>query len=177
MNLDEKFTDLADTVSSAVGRWPVTAAAVSGLVLWLALGPIMRFSDAWQLAANTPTTWLELFLGFLACAAANRLERRNHILQQQQQQTLDALARTETQNHQLLERVAALEERQATHYRETARDHSAMLHGIYVLVRELHAAQVPGGAPTSPPDTPTEPPGRLAPVIVPTTDPASPQAA
>jgi low affinity Fe/Cu permease len=37
----------------------------------------MGWSDTWQLLINTPTTVVELFLGFLTLAAANRVEKRN----------------------------------------------------------------------------------------------------
>lgn len=44
----------------------------------------MKWSDSWQLMANTPTTWLELFIGFWILAASNRLETRNNDLANQQ---------------------------------------------------------------------------------------------
>lgn len=78
IDLDERFTDLADTISTAVGRYPASILALVALVIWLGLGPVFHFSDTWQLIANTPTTWVELFLGFFACAATNRAERNLH---------------------------------------------------------------------------------------------------
>lgn len=46
------------------------------LLVWLALGPVMHFSDSWQLSANTPTTWIELFLAITTLYVGNRIERR-----------------------------------------------------------------------------------------------------
>lgn len=75
LDFDERFTDMADRVSTAVGRYPATIVAVIALICWIATGPAFHWSDTWQLIANTPTTWIELFLGFFACAATNRAER------------------------------------------------------------------------------------------------------
>ncbi len=79
-SLNERFTQLADLVSEAMGQWWVTAISLVAVLGWLALGPVMRWSDSWQLLINTPTTVLELFIGFLLAAAANRSERRNREL-------------------------------------------------------------------------------------------------
>lgn len=77
MNVDERFTNISDIVSEAVGKWWVTACSVLIVAIWLITGPFFHFSDTWQLLINTPTTVLEMWLGFLCCAAANRVEKRN----------------------------------------------------------------------------------------------------
>lgn len=74
--MNEKFVYLSEIVSEQMGNWRVTFIALIALVLWIGLGPLMHYSDTWQLIANTPTTWLELFIGFLLAAAANRSEKR-----------------------------------------------------------------------------------------------------
>ncbi len=73
--LDERFTDLSDIVSEQGGRWPTTLAAILAVGAWGAAGPAMHFSDTWQLLINTPTTVIELFLGFLSLASTNRVQR------------------------------------------------------------------------------------------------------
>lgn len=78
--LNERFTDLADTVSQKIGEWPITAFAIFCLCAWIVLGLPLHWSDTWQLIANTPTTWVELFLGFLCAAATNRAEKHLHAL-------------------------------------------------------------------------------------------------
>lgn len=78
--LDEKFTGIADRVSEGMGKWQVTAVSVVIVALWLAAGPFFHFSDTWQLMVNTPTTILEMWVGFLLAAAANRAEKRNRML-------------------------------------------------------------------------------------------------
>lgn len=75
--LNARFTDLADQVSAGMGDWRTTLFAIACLILWIAIGPLFHWSDTWQLIANTPTTWAELFIGFLLAAAANRAERHS----------------------------------------------------------------------------------------------------
>lgn len=81
--MNDRFTRLADAVSEGMGYWWVSALALIAVLAWLAAGPMMGFSDTWQLAINTPTTIAELFIGFLLAAAANRAERRNRDLMEQ----------------------------------------------------------------------------------------------
>ena len=76
-SIDERFTDMADIVSEAAGRWRTFAVCLVLFFIWLGAGPSMGWSDTWQLIANTPTTWAELALGLFTLAAANRVEKRN----------------------------------------------------------------------------------------------------
>lgn len=78
--MDEKFTSFADRVTYYVGTWPVTVISLVIVFIWLGFGPVAHFSDSWQLWINSPTTVVELFLGFFTLAAANRVERRTHDL-------------------------------------------------------------------------------------------------
>jgi low affinity Fe/Cu permease len=98
--LNERFTEFADWVSETIGKWWVTAISLLVLFAWLALGPLMHFSDSWQLAANTPTTWIELFLGFIIAAAANRVEKRNKALQEQQMKIIRHIESTAAREEQ-----------------------------------------------------------------------------
>lgn len=82
MTLNEKFSHFADNVSEAMGRWQTTAVCLILVSIWLGFGPYANWSDSWQLWVNTPTTVVELFLGFLTLAAANRVEKRNWELHQ-----------------------------------------------------------------------------------------------
>src|SRR5262245_30158253 len=48
------------------------------IVLWLALGPFLRFSDAWQLAINTGTTIVTFLMVFLIQRVQNKDSRAIH---------------------------------------------------------------------------------------------------
>lgn len=74
--IDETYTRIADWTSEWAGRWPHFAFWFVAMLAWFALGPAMDYSNTWQLIANTPTTLVELFLGILILAAANRVEKR-----------------------------------------------------------------------------------------------------
>lgn len=106
--LDERFTDFADSVSELMGKWWVTGISVLAVLVWLAIGPFMRFSDSWQLAINTPTTVLEMWLAFILAAAANRLERRNREMLEQQNRMLEHNLWMHQRQLDLLERVDEL---------------------------------------------------------------------
>ena len=86
--VDERFTDFADRVSEAMGRWRTSALCLVLIAIWGAFGPYTGYSDSWQLWVNTPTTIVELFLGLFTLAAANRVEKRNWQLHQQMARTL-----------------------------------------------------------------------------------------
>ena len=86
--VDERFTDFADRVSEAMGRWRTSAFCLVLIAIWGAFGPYTGYSDSWQLWVNTPTTIVELFLGLFTLAAANRVEKRNWQLHQHMARTL-----------------------------------------------------------------------------------------
>jgi low affinity Fe/Cu permease len=100
--IDDRFTAVADTVSEAVGKWWITGGSVIAVAIWLATGPFFHWSDTWQLLINTPTTILEMWLGFLCCAAANRVEKRNWQLHQTMKLMLDHIAAlSEKEEHEI----------------------------------------------------------------------------
>lgn len=90
--LNERFTDIADWVSSAMGT-PLNIIlwflAVVAWFLLFAFNPGLQnsnFMPTWftslpfNLPLNLITTLAELFIGFLVAAAANRVERHNEEL-------------------------------------------------------------------------------------------------
>lgn len=103
--LNEKFTDIADVVSETMGRWWVAAASFIAVVIWLLSGPFFHFSDTWQLIINTPTTILEMWIGFLIAAAANRVEKHNRALQEHQEVLLEKIEKIEEQHERMLLRL------------------------------------------------------------------------
>lgn len=66
------FAEFARWSSAAVGSAGAFAAAILGCLLWAALGPYYRFSDAWQLVINTVTNLVTFVMVFLIQYSQNR---------------------------------------------------------------------------------------------------------
>src|SRR3954451_8283626 len=59
------FEKFADWVSNAVGTAGAFAIAVALTLTWALIGPLLHWSNTWQLIANTTTTivtWLMIFV-------------------------------------------------------------------------------------------------------------------
>jgi low affinity Fe/Cu permease len=82
------FTKFTDWFSEVMGTWPVFFFFVVLMLAWIGLGPVLSYSDSWQLYANTPTTWIELFLGLAVLGSANRIEKRNYQLHLQMEKLI-----------------------------------------------------------------------------------------
>jgi low affinity Fe/Cu permease len=66
------FTRFATTVSTFLGRPWIFASALGVLVLWAASGPLLGFSDTWQLIINTSTTIVTFLMVFIIQNTQNR---------------------------------------------------------------------------------------------------------
>ncbi len=62
--------------SSAVSNWagkPLTfATALLGIIIWAVLGPILNYSESWQLVVNTSTTIITFLMIFVLQNSQNR---------------------------------------------------------------------------------------------------------
>ena len=60
----------------AVSRWASSSwafgLAVMSVLIWAALGPLLHFSDGWQLTINTATTIVTFLMVFLIQSTQNR---------------------------------------------------------------------------------------------------------
>ena len=88
-SLNERFTDLADIISEGMGRWWVSVVSAILIIGWTIYcigtqGPGWWYGTFYNLPLNLVTTVIELFVGFLIAAAANRVEKRNKELQETQ---------------------------------------------------------------------------------------------
>lgn len=108
-SLNDRFTDIADKISEKLGTWQFFAFCFLMLLVWVSSGPSMHFSDTWQLVANTPTTWIELFQEIIILAAANRIEKRNRGLQEHQEVVLEKIESIEEQHDRMLNHLTELE--------------------------------------------------------------------
>lgn len=66
------FTSFTTTVSTALGRPWVFVAALGVLLLWAVSGPLLGFSDTWQLIINTSTTIITFLMVFIIQNTQNR---------------------------------------------------------------------------------------------------------
>lgn len=66
------FTRFTTTVSTWLGRPWVFMIALGVLVMWGISGPILQFSDTWQLIINTSTTIITFLMVFIIQNTQNR---------------------------------------------------------------------------------------------------------
>ncbi|HSW92383.1 MAG TPA: low affinity iron permease family protein [Patescibacteria group bacterium] len=69
---EDIFTQFTSTVSTWLGRPWVFAVALGVLILWAISGPILGFSDTWQLIINTSTTIITFLMVFVIQNTQNR---------------------------------------------------------------------------------------------------------
>jgi low affinity Fe/Cu permease len=66
------FTRFTTAVSESIGRPWVFVAALCVLILWALSGPLLGFSDTWQLIINTGTTIITFLMVFIIQNTQNR---------------------------------------------------------------------------------------------------------
>jgi low affinity Fe/Cu permease len=66
------FTRFTSAIATAMGRAWVFVAALAILVVWGISGPILGFSDTWQLIINTSTTIITFLMVFIIQNTQNR---------------------------------------------------------------------------------------------------------
>ncbi|HEY0443496.1 MAG TPA: low affinity iron permease family protein [Candidatus Limnocylindrales bacterium] len=79
----ERFRAAAQRITVAAGSWQFFVGSVVAILIWAALGPVMRFTDTWQLLVNTPTTVLTFLLGILILMEANRQAKESRIVHEE----------------------------------------------------------------------------------------------
>ena len=73
------FTRLASRTSKVLGHAWVFAAAVGVLIVWAMTGPLLGFSNTWQLIINTGTTIVTFLMVFLIQNTQNRDSAALHL--------------------------------------------------------------------------------------------------
>ena len=66
------FTRFSTSVSTWVGRPWMFVIALCALLLWAVSGPLLGFSDTWQLIINTSTTIITFLIVFIIQNTQNR---------------------------------------------------------------------------------------------------------
>jgi low affinity Fe/Cu permease len=69
------FRRVADGTAAIAGSSWVFVAMVIATAVWLALGPVFRFSNTWQLTMNTAASQLTFLIAFLLQNTQNRDSR------------------------------------------------------------------------------------------------------
>jgi low affinity Fe/Cu permease len=70
--VNDAFTSFTSAVSSAMGHPWVFIVALALLVVWALTGPLLGFSDTWQLIINTSTTIITFLMVFIIQNTQNR---------------------------------------------------------------------------------------------------------
>jgi low affinity Fe/Cu permease len=78
-SISDWFAQFAKHASSAVGSPRAFIAAAAVIAAWAIAGPVMGFSDEWQLIANTITNVVTFLIVFLIQNSQNRDSRALHL--------------------------------------------------------------------------------------------------
>lgn len=70
--MDKFFTAIASKAASWMGQPLAFILSVCAVIAWAASGPILHYSDTWQLIVNTATTVLTFLAVFLIQNSQNR---------------------------------------------------------------------------------------------------------
>jgi len=77
--MHEFFSKIASKVSEAIGSPWAFIVALAVIVVWLISGPILGFSDTWQLIINTSTTIITFLTVFLIQHTQNKNDRATQL--------------------------------------------------------------------------------------------------
>jgi len=70
--MDETFTKIASKCARVMGQPQTFIIAILLVILWGASGPLLAYSDTWQLIVNTATTVMTFLAVFLIQNSQNR---------------------------------------------------------------------------------------------------------
>ena len=70
--MEKLFTNIANRVAHAAGKPVAFMTCCLVIVVWATTGPLLGFSDTWQLIINTGTTIVTFLMVFLIQNAQNR---------------------------------------------------------------------------------------------------------
>lgn len=105
------FDRFASTATRWAGSPPAFGCAVLVIAGWLILGPVFRYSDAWQLIVNTGTTIITFLMVFLLQQSQNKDSVAMHVkldeLLSSQRAADNALIGIENASEEELQRLAA----------------------------------------------------------------------
>ena len=113
------FDRAAAHIARLMGHPSAFAVACLIILIWAATGPLLGFSDTWQLVINTSTTIVTFLMVFLI---QNTQNRDSHALHLKIDELLRALDAADTRLVDLEERSEQELERLSEHYKTLAAD-------------------------------------------------------
>lgn len=106
--LNDAFTGFTSQAAKAMGHAWVFIAALAILVIWALSGPLLGFSDTWQLIINTSTTIITFLMVFIIQNTQNRdnlaVNLKLDVMMKDMGITQDDLIEAEEKSDQRLER-------------------------------------------------------------------------
>ena len=116
------FDRAATYIARLMGHPAVFAIACLVIMIWGAMGPLLGYSDTWQLVINTSTTIVTFLMVFLI---QNTQNRDSHALHLKIDELLRALDAADTRLVDLEERSEQELEKLRQHYKAIAADPTA----------------------------------------------------
>lgn len=112
----DRFNRISDRLNVALGSLEAVAISVLIVVVWALVGPLVEFSDTWQLVINTGTTVVTFWMVFVLQNSQNRNARAVHL-------KLDEIIRaTNAARNELIDAEEATEDEVEHREREFRRD-------------------------------------------------------
>jgi low affinity Fe/Cu permease len=79
MSVRDRFARFSRRISNMVGSPHAFVIALGCIMLWAALGPVVGFSDTWQLVINTGTTIATFLVVFMIQSTQNKDSKAIHL--------------------------------------------------------------------------------------------------
>jgi low affinity Fe/Cu permease len=77
--MNERFSRFAAVAAYWTGHWSAFTLSVLLVLIWGVSGPLFRWSDTWQLYANTSTTIITFLMVFVLQHTQNRDSLATHV--------------------------------------------------------------------------------------------------
>ena len=122
------FTRFTTKTSEVLGRPWVFVLSLASILIWATTGPILGFSDSWQLVVNTTTTIITFLMVFVIQNTQNRNDMAVNIkldrLLEEHGIDSEKIIAAEDRSDRKLEKDREKEKKRAKNNKHTPFDHS-----------------------------------------------------